>query len=316
MTASKAIANKPGVSEETRRRVQKAAKSMHYVPNALATSFRTHRTQSIGIVMNSGFSDIFPPLFGGIEAAATKCGLSTLLANHRDGGAKKFEDAVRLLAQNLDGLVVTSPVSLDEARLAFLDSLRLPYVLAMCPQAGLNVSTVQNNNRGGGRAMMEYLLSRDCRRFLLLPPDASLSCGSERFRGWIDALDAGRLPRPAAEDVVPIPSTVDAGYAVMKRLLAGGIRWDAAVCGSDHIAIGVIEALSESGVAIPGEIRVCGYDGIPLSEHTKTPLTTIRQPLAEIGETGVRLLNALIQDRRAPTRHVLINGRLTVRESA
>lgn len=316
MTASKALGNKPGVSDEMRKHVQKVARQMNYVPNTLATSFRTNQTQSIGIVMDSSFSDIFPPLFAGIEKAAVDCGLSTLLANHKDSGAKKFEDTVSLLARNLvDGLVITSATSLDMPRIDFLESLNLPYVLAMCSHPGLNTASVRNNDHGGAYAMMRYLLRKNCRKFLLLPPDERFSGGLERLRGWLDALQAHGVPA-SEQNVVPVPSRIEAGFEAMKRLLTRGLRWDAAVCGSDHIAIGVLEALGERGVAVPEEIRVSGYDGIPLSEHIKTPLTTIQQPLAEIGQAGVHLLHKLIQDRSAARQHIVINGDLTARESA
>ncbi len=313
MTVSKVLGGKPGISEETRRAVREAADKLNYFPNALATSFRTRRTRSIGVVMADHVADVFPLFFRGVEAAAAELGYSTVLGNT---GHSTERETIQLLVSNMtDGLILAAPRHFGAEEVELLKSVGIPHILALCSHPDSGITTVQNNNYAGAFAMADYLASSGSRRFLLLALDDGYSSSRERVRGWRDALAKHGLDVPE-ERIVHVPSGIGAARETMRAALARGRRdWDAVVCGSDSIAIGAIEELVEAGVQVPGQVRVSGFDGIPLAAHLRIPLTTIQQPLFEIGEASVRMLTEMIAEPATPARQVAISGKLVARKS-
>lgn len=313
MTVSKALADKPGISRKTKDLVIAAAKELNYLPNALAASFRTKRTNTIGVVMAEHLLDVFPPVFRGIEAAAAAHGYSTVLGNTAHASER---DIIHMLASNLvDGIIVNSPLRFGPEERELLDAAGIPYVLTMRTHPDDQVTTVQNNNYAGAYAMVEHLVKGGARRFLFLALEDRLTCGGERLRGWTDALTAHGI-NPKSQRVVTTPPGIESGRQAIRAQLEKERTWDAVVCGSDTQAIGAIEELVARGIAIPGEVKVTGYDGMPMSRHLRIPLTTIQQALYEIGKTSMQLLNDRIADPSLPAQQIQITGKLVVRESA
>ncbi len=314
MTVSKALGNKTGVSEETRKRVLAAAEQLRYTPNMLAKCFRTDQTNTIGVIMSSNFEEVFTILFRGIESEAAAHGLSTLVATSGEDFGKKEEIIQLLVGKRVDGIVLTSPHIFTERERLLLENAGIPYVLAIRSSQDTSISTVVNNNYMGGFAMVDYLAGTGSRRFLFLALTQQRCSSRERLLGWSEGLAAHNLEiKP--QNISYVEPTVDCGYEQMRRHLARGRKWDTVVCGSDQIAVGAMEALLEAGIEIPGQIRISGYDGIPLSAYLRIPLTTIQQPLYEIGQTSMRLLAAKIADPATSPQQVVINGKLVVRKS-
>lgn len=315
MTVSKALGGKPGVSEETRKRILAIASELRYTPNMLATSFRTNHTNTIGIVMSPNLEEVFAMLFRGMEAAASELGFSTLVATSGEE-LPRMEEVVRLLVgRRVDGLLLTSPQLFTDKERRIIEKTGVPYVLAVRSCDDTSVSSVVNNNYMGGYGMVDYLAGSGSRRFLLLALTRQRCSSQERLRGWLDALrDHGLKAEP--ELVEYAEPTVESGRELMRRHLGRKrLKFDTVVCGSDLIALGAMTALLEAGVSIPGQVRVSGYDGIPLSAHLRIPLTTVQQPLYEIGRTGMQLLAEKIRNPTAPAQQVTINGKLVIRES-
>lgn len=112
-----------------------------------------------------------------------------------------------------------------------------------------------------------------------------------------------------------VDPSIAGGRDEMRAILRKTPRFDTVVCGGDLVAIGAMEALVEHNLDIPGKIRLAGYDGIPLSGHLRVPLTTVEQPLFEIGHTGLCLLAKKIEDPSVPAQQVMINSKLVIRAS-
>ncbi len=314
MTVSKALGNKPGVSAETRKRIAAAARKLNYMPNLLAKSFRTDRTNTIGVIMSSGFENVFTMLFQGIEAAAAEIGFSTLLATTADDLEKEREIIEMLASKRVDGLVLTSALHFSEKLRLRLEQLGIPYVLTVRSYPDPSVTTICNNNYAGAREMMEYLIASGSRRFLLLPMEQARCSTAERLRGWGESLAAHGLSVPP-ERVAFVDPDIDGGYEAMKKRIRKRRDWDTVVCGNDTIAIGAMEALLEAGVDIPGQVRISGYDGIPLSPYVRVPLTTVEQPLYQMGRAGMRLLAHKMRDPGQAAQQVVMNSKLVVRRS-
>lgn len=315
MTVSNALSNKPGVAAETRRLVLEAAKKLHYTPNMLAKSFRTDRTNTIGVITSSNFEEVFSRLFHGIESSAAEAGYSCILANTQHNIKKEREVIELLVGKRVDGLIITSPLFFGNREMRLLEGMGIPYVTTMRTHKNPNVSTVQNNNHKGGFEMVDYLIRTGSKRFLFIALDDRFSSSAERVQGWREALEAHNL----SVDKMPLvhcEPIIEMGAEIMRQHLSKKRSWDTVVCGCDTIAVGAMDALIRAGVAIPEQVRITGYDDIPMAGYLRVPLTTVHQPLQSIGQASVRILAEMIKDRSAGAQQVTINGKLIIRDSA
>ncbi len=314
MTVSKTLTNKMGVAASTRKMVQAAAKKLHYTPNELARSFRNSRSNTLGVIMADSFEEVFTTLFHGIESAAETAGFSLLLSNaHKD--PEKEQAIIQLLVgRRMDGLIITSPMFFGGDQIKMLSDNRLPFVVTMRSHPNPLVPTVRSNNTRGAMDTIRYLAKTQSRHFLFLALDTMFTSSEERMAGWKAGLaEFGLGWNP--EQVVYCQPSIEAGKQLMHQCLQGGHKFDTVVCGCDTIAIGAMEALLDSGVAIPDQVRITGFDDIPLAAHVRVPLTTVRQPLADIGKTGTELLLDYIDNPLAEPRQVILEGEFIVRAS-
>ena len=191
----------------------------------------------------------------------------------------------------------------------------IPTVLAMRHgERGQNTAdAVLNNNYDGGYEVVSHLLAQGCRRPVFLHLQDSRS-SRERSDGYASALREYGLSLESFPNF-EVEVSVEAGLAAVREILALPVLPDAIVCGCDTVAIGVIEALHAAHIRIPEQIRVTGYDGIEFGAYLKTPLTTIAQPLYEIGMTSAQLLVERIKKPASPAREILLQSKLVVRES-
>lgn len=315
MTVSAALGDKPGVSLKTRERIKELANSLHYTPNSLARSFREDKTNTIGVIISSTFDTVFTMLFKGIEAVAKNEGLGILVATAEDD-PKLEMNAIKMLAgKRVDGIILTSALRFDARQKVLLDQLGIPYVLTVRACKDRSLTTVLNDNYDGAFGMVDYLARTGSERFLFLAMEKQRSSSAERIRGWKAALAAHGL-RPPEKQMEYVAPFIENGYEAMRAHIQRGVEWDTVVCGNDSIAIGAMKALHEAEIEIPGRIRLTGYDGLPLTDCLRVPLTTVQQPLHAIGMTAMQLLRKKIGDPATPPQQIYVKSTLVIRSSS
>jgi DNA-binding LacI/PurR family transcriptional regulator len=177
-----------------------------------------------------------------------------------------------------------------------------------------NLTVVDVDNVGGGRKATEYLLSLGHQRIALLTGPSGWNSAHDRTEGYLQALQAhGFTPDP--ELMVEGTWLHKDGYLGMQRLLESKATFTAVFAQNDRIARGAISALHQAGLRVPEDISVIGYDDIPEAEFSDPPLTTIRQPMQEIGQAATRLLIQMIENRDTTPTQVLFDTELIVRSS-
>jgi LacI family transcriptional regulator len=308
-TVSRVHRDAAKVAPETRDRVQRAVAELGYRPNRLGRSLAHGHHDATGIV----FPDLSGPYYSsvilGLEEAASADGRSVLiLATHRrqDAAAQ-----VRELADRTDGVVVFGRTVSDEVVIE-LTRGGVPVVLLARPPAG-TADTVRTENRRTAAALTAHVFAHGCRRVAFLgDPDASPDAG-ERFAGFLDAHRADRR-RPSAAAVVCGYREAD-GHAVAAELLSGSERPDAIVCTNDEIAMGVLAAARAAAVSVPRDLVVTGWDDIPAARHLAPPLTTVRQPMLELGRRAAEMLRDRITGQRSEPLHELLATELVIRSS-
>jgi LacI family transcriptional regulator len=234
---------------------------------------------------------------------AESYGLLLFTCNRGEESMRRF--ATQVSAKAFDGLLVIEPEgTLDY--IAGLHAKGLPVVMIDDRGHQPLFPTVATTNHLGAESAAEHLLSIGRRRPVVVRGPQRFGCTEERLDGFERTYVAAGLPI-GADFVVDGDFTFDGGRLAMKGLLDAGTEFDAVFAHNDLSAAGVIQGLRDAGVNIPADVAVVGFDDIPLAAHTEPPLTTVRQPLREMGEAAARMLLSLFEGSPIPeeTRQVI-----------
>ena len=314
MTVSKALNNKPGISKQTREAILEIAERMNYSPNLIAKSLRINETKTVGVILSNTSEIVTSTVLRGIQDVAEQQGYSVLLSN-TDRKLELERAAIRtLMSKQIDGLILIAPMLHADEDIAKLQKLQIPFIALLRKNDRVSIDTVTGDNFLGGYMSVQHLLEQGCRSFQVVALSDIYGL-SDRQAGYEQAFCDFRVPQDCVNIVYGGPS-IDSGYKTMNRILSEAKpRFDAVICSCDMIAIGAMEALLEHGVRIPQDVRVIGYDGIYLGQYLRVPLTTIEQPLYQIGEEGMRILLERIRFPNISVRKIVLKNKLAVRAS-
>lgn len=313
MTVSKVLNNKSGVSSERRTLILEIAEKMNYKPNAIAQGLRCKKSNTIGVVLADSSEIITSRVVRGIQDGAANEGYSVITMNTDYHSELEKEAISTLYGKQVDGLILVAPSFYREEDLAHLKKLNIPFILLMRKNDNFNVDSVINDNFLGAYQSIEHLVAERCKRFQILALINSQS-GSDREKGYRQALKDFHIPDSSCQTEY-LPPHIEYGYAATERLLKAGNRFDALVCSCDTLAIGAMQALLEAKLRIPEDVKLIGYDGNYLGEYLRVPLTTIEQPLYEIGRTGIDILLNRIRYPDMAAHKVVLKSRLVIRDS-
>ncbi len=323
-TVSRVLSDHPNVRASTRAAVLQAIDTLGYRRNSSARALVTRRTLTLGVVASN------PTLFGpastlsGLEAAAREEGYMVSTVMMRRYTAAALEDAIEHLSNGgVEGIVVIVP---QRETVTALAGLRLPFpVVTVEGGHDLPIPSVSVDQELGARLVTDHLLAAGHRTVWHVagPPDWLEA--EARVRGWTAALEeaGAEVPPPLVGDWTPL-SGYRAGQELAGRVASGSARRrsgqvTAVFVANDQMALGVMRAFREAGLAMPGQVAIAGFDDIPEAEFFTPPLTTIRQDFAAVGQASIRLLVSRLE---APAtvatenERVVIEPRLIVRGSS
>jgi LacI family transcriptional regulator len=308
-TVSRVHRNADMVAPATRDRVHRAVAALDYRPSRLGRSLAHGNHDATGIV----FPDLSGPYYSavilGYEEASAAEGQSVLiLATH---GRPASADQVLDLADRVDGVVLFGR-TVDDDVVEALVSRRVPVVLLARPIAG-NADSVRADNRSTAKALTAHLFEHGHKRVAFLGDPHGSPDVAERWKGFLDAHRARRRRRwrPA----IACGFREEDGRAAASVMLADPDRPEAIVCANDEIAMGVLVAARSAGLTAPDDLAVTGWDDIPAARHVAPPLTTVRQPMLELGRRAAELLRDRITTHRTEPLHELLPTELVVRSS-
>jgi DNA-binding LacI/PurR family transcriptional regulator len=291
-TVSRVINDSPRVSPEARDAVQAAVAQLRYVPNRMARSLVTRRTDTIALVLSESNTQIFSdPFFAsivrGISTSLADTDLNLVLLAAR--GEREQEKIGRYVRQgHVDGVILMSLHS-DDLLPGILADAAVPLVLSGRPLDGRQVSYVDADNAGGAQAATEHLLGRGRSRIATIAGPLDMIAGVDRYAGYRSALvGAGRAVEP---DLVAEGDFTEAGgMRAMTELLDRRPDLDAVFVASDPMAVGALRALRATGRRIPEDVAVVGFDDAAVASTCDPPLTTVAQPLEVMTQLMTELL--------------------------
>jgi LacI family transcriptional regulator len=286
-TASKALHNKPRISEETKQRVLDAAKQLNYSPNKLAQSLARGTTGTIGLVTSDLQGRFSTPILIGAENELRAQSTSVLLANARGDAALERQHVEKLLSLKVDGLLIVQCETNPRPTLGHDWGVPLVYVYG--PSTDPKDCSVTCDNVDAGRMAINHLISCGRRHIAIIGGDETYTAATDRTKGALEALSELGI-----EPAGPIRyGKWDEGWgrAATRLLLDQGVKFDAVVCQNDQLARGCIDVLKQQGLRIPDDVAVIGHDNWSvLTSSSRPALTSIDNETETIGRRAARYL--------------------------
>lgn len=307
-TASRVLRGGTNVSQRSREAVLQAARDIAYTPNRAARSLVTRRSDSVAFLVAESEDRLFnDPYFLAIlrgaqsEIAASGLQLLFVIASTAPE-AEQFEQYAA--AGHVDGVLLLS-LHGDDHLPQTLEKLGVPTVFNGRPLSGdPSICYVDSDNVAGGAAATKLLIARGAQHIATITGPLDMSPGQDRLAGYEAALcEAGRAVVQSC--IATGDFTVEGGANAMRALLRANPDIDAVFAASDLTAIGAIRAIEESGRTIPDDIAIVGFDDMREAALTKPPLTTVRQPITELGRTMASLLLRRLDGEQPPQATVL-----------
>jgi LacI family transcriptional regulator len=306
-TVSRVLQGTGPVSERARTRVDQAADELNYVPLRAARSLAVQRHEAHGLVLPDLAGPFYGDLLMGYERWAGEHGQSVIIT------VTKGEDhsrSLRDLASRVDGIVVHGN-ALDLAAVQGMRKAKVPVVLIAHPPV-TGCDSVRSESAGSAEQLTTRLLDHGRENLLFVGDPASSYDVSERYAGFSAALRNRNLEPPEPERV---PLTEEAGTRVAQKLLSATRRPDSLVCANDELALAALKTLRAAGVAVPGDIVVTGWDDVMAARYVSPGLTTVRQPMAELGRLAAQRLHERITGERTRARNDVLATQLVLRNS-
>ena len=309
---SRYLNNRIDLPQATRDRIDAAIAKLDYRPNLLARRLSTGKSEAIAFVTPDIANPFFAELAAAVERHAHANGYSVYITS-TGGNADAEINAIRRMADShVDGLIMTTN-RVDDGSLANLLAGRENVVLLDEDIAGVSVPRIFVDNAEGTYQAARHLIEMGHKDIALIGGPHQLMSVNERLAGFTRAMDEAGLPvRPGW--VMLGDYTRDYGVAAASVLLDAVDLPTAILACSDYIAIGVIQVVRAHGLSIPGDISLVGFDDMAFAELVDPPLTTIRQPVAAMGELAVKHLLALL-DGQSPPAETRLPVELVTRQS-
>lgn len=321
-TVSRALANPDRVSAETRTKINAAAAQLGYTPNAMARNLRVGNSKTVLIVLpgplHYGVSQIIPKVLHSINAALTEHGFNLMIANLTRDAASEGRILDLAFGGSICGCIILSSFLPSDGNRSLADA-SLPLVSLLLDMSGLSYTSVVTNDREAMREATRELIARGHRRFFFICGPEGNYHDVERLAGAIEALREVGISESAIVKSSPAESFqvgFQAGEQASEEFMNLANRPTAAMSVSDDMAIAFMSRIQDFGVKVPDDVSVISFDGSPVCVYCNPPLSTIEQPVEEMGAAAVALLlNRIQRNDPAPDGPLVIPSRLVLRAS-
>jgi LacI family transcriptional regulator len=313
-SVSRALNDKPDISDETKTLIIDTANRLGYVPNRLAASLRHNSTGSIGIIVPEIDNLYFSEIIAGIEKVAQKKSYDIILASTNEDVKREIEVTKFLIEKRVDG-IIAMPSRDDDKSIDMIKNSRIPYVcVARRMERDESCSYVVNDDEKCGFIATEHLIEKGHTRILFLNGVRGNYSARKQLQGYKRALKTYSLPFDSALIEINNIQPKD-GYKNINKLISSGLEFTGVICFSDMIALGAAKAIKENGRRIPEDIAIVGCDNIQFVEFFDTPLTTVDLAKSELGVKAAQILIQKINKESTSPKHVVFEPKLVIRKT-
>lgn len=311
-TVSRVLSEHPHVRSEVRERVLAAVAQLEYRPNLVARNLRSQQSTTIGLIVSDIRNPFFSSISRAVEDTAYAQGYRVIVCNTDENPEKEVLYLQLMRDEQVAGVII-SPTRQTMANFTALN-LDSPMVLIDRSFRNGEVDAVLLDNVTAAYELTSHLIERGYRRIGAILGEAGTT-GRERRRGYEDALREHDLA-PEAGLIKLVQPRVETGYAAVLELLDRSRSPDAIVCGNSMITAGALQVVHERQLTIPDQLALVGFDETIWASLVRPTITVMDQPTDEIGKSATELLLQRIADPTRPTRKIILQGELRVRESS
>lgn len=316
-TVSRVINNNPeGVSSETRNRILKLIEEVGYVPNRVARSITVSETKTIGLIIPDVQNPFFPQVVRGVEDCAMENGYTVFLCNSDSNIMKEQKYLYTFLEKRVDGIIINTCGEYKDRNLnKLIHNSKIPIVLMdrktkdLSEFPGVFVDNAQAALEG-----VSYLIRNGSRNIFYMGGEKGVYTAEERLKGYKDALKKAEIKFNKEYESFG-DYNIQSGYERTMEFMKKYPEIDAVFAGSDIIAIGVLKALHELGISVPGQIEILGFDNIAMSEVVTPALSTVGQPIYDIGYRTAKKLISSIHEKQVKQEDEYLKTELVIRQS-
>ncbi|MFQ6014115.1 MAG: LacI family DNA-binding transcriptional regulator [Anaerolineae bacterium] len=317
-TVSRALNDYDDVREETKRKIRQVAQEMGYYPNVTAQRLQKRRTDTVGFIIPTfgpRFSDpFFSELLAGIGNEAAKHEFDLLVSTRAPGPEELSAYQRKVKGKRVDGLLVVR-TRCDDERITYLVKNRFPFVAYGRSDLPLDFPYLDVDGRQGLEQVTQHLIDLGHQRIAHITAPSNLMFTVYRDQGYRAALERNGIPLDERLIVVS-DLTERGGFEAARALLGHDPPPTAIIADNDLMALGAISVAQKLGMVVGQGISITGFDDIPIAAHSHPPLTTVRQPIYDIGRRICRMLIQVIKGEELAERHILLQPELVVRESS
>ncbi|NRB16153.1 MAG: LacI family DNA-binding transcriptional regulator [Rhodobacteraceae bacterium] len=313
-TVSLVLNGKGRISEQTQKKVRKAAASMKFILNKSASRLRSGRSLLIGLIVNDISNPFFAEMSYDIETVAADSGYLSVIANTKDDLDRQSSVIETMIGQGVAGLIISAASGSDDASFQTIRDHGIPYVLCVRDVRDFSADFVGFDNYQAGVIAAKHLLSQGLDKLAFIGGSQTNENRKQRLQGVSDTL-AKNGHTLLDERIFAGSATRQFGAEATAKLLEVDRDMSAIVCFNDYVALGAYEALNRSGLKIGQNIGVIGFDNVPESASWTPPLTTVELHPRAIGRrTAKAMLSAINEPIVAPER-IYLAPHLVVRDS-
>jgi DNA-binding LacI/PurR family transcriptional regulator len=313
-TASRALNNHPDVSDMTRERVIQVADELGYERNPFARSLISGKSGLIAVILYEFDNDYHLQLLKGLNRSAKKHHQELLFA-FTQSREETIKTCMSVYRRGMaDGALVFSPVSNDLPHFLELQSKGFPVVLINPAPPYKGLTSIGPQDYEGAITATQHLIDLGHRRIGIVVESEIWGAGRDRLRGYRTALQQAELKIDEALILIGYSGFPEFGRSAIRDWMRAGVKLSAVVCFNDLLAYGLIHELNTLALRVPDDVSVIGFDDVPNSQYfATTGLTTMRQPIAEIGARALEMLVDLVHNRIEPGIHVSVPMELIIR---
>ncbi len=314
-TVSRVLSQPDVVAPGTRRKVMRVVERLAYTPNSVAKNLRTHRTAKLLVTVPDISNPFFSLILQGIEDTAARAGYSVLLGDTQGDTKREDHYASMIKRKEADGLIFLGHrLAKEAAALVRALAPRCAPVVNGCEfSPALGVPSVHIDNATAAAEAMDHLYRLGHRRIGIVTGPLVSPLSRDRLRGA-----TARAKAEGAQNEFIVMNgdfSIESGSVAASRLLGRDEPPTAIFCFNDEMAIGAMQVARQHGVSVPRQLSVVGFDDIRFSRYLDPPLTTVGQPMREIGAGTVRLLLQILDDANAAPPSVTLPHQLVIRAS-
>lgn len=283
-TVSRVMNGTANVDEEKKQRVLAAISETGFKPNELARALFKKSSKIIGVIVPNIENPFFNELARAIEEEAYQNGFRVLLCSSDDNAKKELANIQILTQMNADGIVIMTN---SEKTGKAVTKCKIPVVLVDRKlTGGREIAVVESDNYKGGRIAAEHLIQCGCRNIVCMKCSAMFSSGKRRYQGYQDVCKEHGLK----EQYVECTYDYEVGLNAARELLKKYPDVDGIIASNDMVAISTYKVLTEAGRRVPDDVQMIGFDNINISRLFTPELTTVAQPITEMGKLAVQII--------------------------